>query len=533
MTSLRLAFAALTLASAAAAEPADAQTRVVALSEHDERAYRAAFAAIEDHDFRAANNALSHVDDDVLAGIVRGRMLLTPAYHAGWAAYTSWLTRYGDYGIAPAVYDRAMDSRSRRERRRGLSAPSPRSGRARSLPQTPPPIDGDSASDRAALSRVAEMIGNGDLDGARSLAQSEAYGPRAGQAQWQLGLIAYRQRDYAEAARQFDASSRWANHGGWARAAAHYWAARSLLAAGESNGVSAHLEAAAQMPWTFYGQLAEAQLGRDSALSFNAPQVDADTISHFIERYPAARRAAALAQLGRLSEVESELRRLHADLSRDDDRTYLALAIALQAPSAQLRAAEYGGHDVAAGFCPATSFEPSDGFSLDRALLYAIVRQESYYNPKAVSASNARGLMQLLPSTARDMDRSTNYRRAPAALFDPNLNMALGQDYVQWLMEQFHNDGDLGRLFASYNGGPGWLSRWLATQPSDLDPLLVMEMMPREQSRDYAERVLSHMTLCRKSYGQPTPELDHLAAGQPAIYTPLDHRDAGAGGPAS
>ena len=155
-------------------------------------------------------------------------------------------------------------------------------------------------------------------------------------------------------------------------------------------------------------------------------------------------------------------------------------------------------------------------------MIYAIVRQESYFNPKAVSVSNARGLMQLLPSTARDMDRSTNYRRNPSALFEPGLNMRLGQSYIQWLMTEFHNDGDLGRVFAAYNGGPGWLSRWLATQPADIDPLLLLETMPRAESRDYAERALSHMALCRKRYGQPTPELDRLASGLPAIYTPLD-----------
>jgi soluble lytic murein transglycosylase-like protein len=298
------------------------------------------------------------------------------------------------------------------------------------------------------------------------------------------------------------------------------------LAAGEPQGVTHHLEAAAERPWTFYGQLAETLLGRESPLTFAPPDVDGDTLEHFIERYPGARRAAALAQLGRLSEVESELRRLHGDLSPSDDRAFLALAIAVEAPSAQLRAAEFGGPELAAGFCPTTSFEPDDGFALDRAVVYAIVRQESYFNPKAVSVSNARGLMQLLPSTARDMDRSTNYRRNPSALFEPGLNMRLGQSYLQWLMTEFHSDGDLARVFAAYNGGPGWLSRWLATQPADIDPLLLLEMLPRAESRDYAERALSHMALCRKRYGQPTPELDRLASGLPAIYTPLDRRGA-------
>jgi soluble lytic murein transglycosylase-like protein len=519
---LRFAFAALGLAAAAVA-PAAAQTRIVALSEHDEAAYRAAFEAIEAGNWRGVSAGISRAEDDVLEGVVRGRLLLTRAYRPGWREYTAWLSRYADHGAAQAVYERAMDSRGRRSRAR---PPAPQRGHGRALPGTPPPIPGDTAAARVAIQRIGEHIGDGDFERARSLSQAQLSGPRAGQAHWQLGLIAYRQHDYSEAVRQFEASAQWGHHGGWAQAAAHYWAARARLAAGETAGVARHLDAAAQRPWTFYGQLAEAQLGRDSVLQFQPPEVDADTLGRFIARHPAARRAAALAQLGRLSEVESELRRLHADLSAEDDQVFLALAIALEAPAAQLRAAEYGGPDIAAGFCPTTSFQPEDGFSLDRALLYAIVRQESYFNPKAVSVSNARGLMQLLPSTARDMDRSTNYRRNPSALFEPGLNMRLGQSYVRWLMHEFHNDGDLGRVFAAYNGGPGWLARWLATQPADIDPLLMLETMPRAESRDYAERALSHMALCRKRYGQPTPEIDRLASGRAAIYTPLDARIA-------
>lgn len=521
----RTALAAFSVA-AIVAPAAQAQTQIVALSEQDEAAYRAAFESIESGNWRGVGAALGRTEDDVLEGVVRGRMLLTRSYRPGWSDYTSWLNRYGEYGMASAVYDRAMDSRSRRARRNGTRPPSPEAGRGRTLPGTPPAIFGDTASARVGIERIQERIGEGDMEGARALAFAQVDGPRSGQAHWLLGLVAYRQHDYAEAVRQFEASAQWPHHGGWALAGAHYWAARARLAAGETNGVAQHLEAAAERPWTFYGQLAEAQLGRDSSLTFEPPQVDRDTLVRFVDRYPAARRAAALAQLGRLSEVELELRRLHADLATEDDHNFLALARALQAPAAQLRAAEYGGRDMAAGFCPATSFEPENGFSLDRALVYAIVRQESYFNPKAVSVSNARGLMQLLPSTARDMDGSRNFRRNPAPLFEPGLNMRLGQDYLEWLMTEFHNDGDLARVFAAYNGGPGWLSRWLATQPADIDPLLLLEMLPRAESRDYAERALSHMALCRKSYGQPTPELDRIASGGAAIYTPLDARVA-------
>jgi soluble lytic murein transglycosylase-like protein len=226
--------------------------------------------------------------------------------------------------------------------------------------------------------------------------------------------------------------------------------------------------------------------------------------------------------LGRLSDVEAELRILHAQIAPHEDAIYLAIAEALEAPSAQLRAAEYGTPDLASGLCPTMSFAPRDGYQLDRALIYAVVRQESYFNPVAVSSSNARGLMQLLPSTASDMDRSRNYRRHPTALFDPSKNLELGQSYVQWLMTEFHQDGDLGRVFAAYNGGPGWLQRWLQTAGENDDPLMVLETLPRAESRDYAERVLSHMALCRRKFGQEPVELVSLAQGRAAIYRPLD-----------
>jgi soluble lytic murein transglycosylase len=270
-------------------------------------------------------------------------------------------------------------------------------------------------------------------------------------------------------------------------------------------------------------------LGRESALDFDEPTLDAPTAAAFLQRHPAARRAAALAQLGRLAEVEYELRALHGRLQPSEDRTYLALAIALSAPAAQLRAAERGGPEVAAGYCPVTTFEPDGGFRLDRAMLYAVVRQESRFSPIAISTSNARGLMQLLPSTAQDMERGQPLRRQPVRLHEPGLNMRLGQQYIEWLDASFNKGGDVARIFAAYNGGPGWLARWEASYPRTDDPLLWIESIPRHESRDYAERVMSHLALCRKRYGQKPVELIALASGRAPIYRPMDTQSAGAG----
>jgi soluble lytic murein transglycosylase-like protein len=102
----------------------------------------------------------------------------------------------------------------------------------------------------------------------------------------------------------------------------------------------------------------------------------------------------------------------------------------------------------------------------------------------------------------------------------------MGQAYLQWLSLRVRPHGDVAMMLAAYNGGPGWLSRWLAGWDYAHDPLLTLEALPRAESRDYAERVLSHMALCRKRAGQPTPELDALASGKPAIYRSFERSEA-------
>ena len=97
----RYALAAFSVA-AIAAPLAHAEPRILVLSEQDEAAYRDAFEAIDSGNWRGVGTALSRANDDVLDGAVRGRMLLSRSYRASWSDYTSWLNRYGDYGMAPA-----------------------------------------------------------------------------------------------------------------------------------------------------------------------------------------------------------------------------------------------------------------------------------------------------------------------------------------------------------------------------------------------------------------------------------------------
>ncbi len=499
-----------------APQAARAEGRILVLSESDEAAYRRAFEAVEANRWERASEAVRDVSDRTLVPYLQARRLLAGVYDPAYSELTDWLNANADSALAPDIYAMAQTRRTP-----GAAAPkSPEPLGRRPLPNAASTPPGDTAQARAQLDLAAQAFADGDMVSATTQASAALGGPRAGQAEWQLGLIAFRERRYADAAARFDAASAWRHWDGWGAAAARYWAGRAHLAAGQAKLALARFKAALAYPATFYGQLAEAQLGVASSLVFAPPAIDEQAALAFMARHPEARRAAALAQTGRLSDVELELRNLHTRIAPSEDRTFLDFADALAAPSAQLRAAEFGGANEGWGYCPTTTFAPEDGWRLDRAMVFAVMRQESRYSPVAISRSNARGLMQILPSTAGDFDASA--RANPDKLLDPNLNLRLGQTYLEFLQRQSAPDGDLVKLFAAYNGGLGWLSRWLATQPRLTDPLQILEALPRAESRDYAERVISHMALCRKRFGQEPVELDRLAGGGVARYAPLD-----------
>jgi soluble lytic murein transglycosylase-like protein len=453
------------------------------------------------------------VTDQSLLPTLAARRLLDPALRPTRAEFADFLAADPRHPLADEVYARA------RALRHATIAPPPpgrrnyiNAGRRATGPRP------------AALDDSAALLAAGDAAGAYAALAPAFATPHAGAAFWLAGLAAFQLGDFAAAESQFAAAADRPPSDGWSRAGAHYWRARALIGAGRSHEAQAAFEAAAQWPATFYGQLAEAQLGRVTPLDFSTPDLGVAGFADFLSRNPGAYRAAAFAQIGRLSDVEMELRRLHADLPDTDDRAFLSLAALLAAPAAQVRAAEFGDDATAAGHCPITRFAPEDGYRLDRAVLLAVVRQESRFDPTAVSSSNARGLMQLLPSTAADIDKGAPYRAQPRLLAEPGLNMRLGQTYLEWLKQRVSARGDLGLLFAAYNGGPGWLGRWLATTTWTNDPLMLLEAMPRAESRDYAERTLAFVGLCRKRFGQRALELEALAAGQPAFYRPQDAR---------
>ncbi len=130
--------------------------------------------------------------------------------------------------------------------------------------------------------------------------------------------------------------------------------------------------------------------------------------------------------------------------------------------------------------------------NLDPFLVQALMRQESYFNPMAVSSSQAMGLMQLLPSTAKGVAEWEKLQGFDTpALFNPKTNIQLGTRYMRYLHDTFN--GNSMQAVGGYNGGPGAMGRWSKTLPGlQTDPDLFVESIPYAQSRDYIKEVFSH-----------------------------------------
>jgi soluble lytic murein transglycosylase-like protein len=147
----------------------------------------------------------------------------------------------------------------------------------------------------------------------------------------------------------------------------------------------------------------------------------------------------------------------------------------------------------------------------------------------------ALGLMQLMPGTVK----YTGGRLADVLgtskpdWSDPETNMALGQEYVEYLLEDPNVNGDLLLMAAAYNAGPGNLAKWRDKLAYDDDPLLFLESMPSRETRDFAERVLASMWIYQQRLNQDSPTLDALAAGGWPQYRPQDDEAVAAASNAS
>ncbi|MCM2343970.1 MAG: transglycosylase SLT domain-containing protein [Alphaproteobacteria bacterium] len=360
---------------------------------------------------------------------------------------------------------------------------------------------------------------------ADSTTRSGPYIPQAG---WIAGLAAWRMGNYEDAARLFANSANSDYSSGWQASASAYWASRSYMRARKPQEVSLWLKQAAQYPRTFYGLIATRSLGWDHDFNWETPPL---TTAHrkLLESHPVTREALVLVKDGHYSEAESLLTKMDTASNPALAEALLAYAAQKNLPALGMKLAQTYGHPQGgyydSALYPVLPWKPKDGYSVDRALVHAIIRQESKFNPGAVSRSGAQGLMQVMPATASYIAGKNQFKSADshARLRHPQTNLEIGQRYIEKLLYQDHVDTELFSLVVAYNAGPGNLKKW-KRELADMqdDPLLFIESIPMGETRAYVERVMSNYWIYRLRMNQPIPSLDAVAEGEWAQYVPLD-----------
>ncbi|MFD1611786.1 lytic transglycosylase domain-containing protein [Sphingomonas tabacisoli] len=357
---------------------------------------------------------------------------------------------------------------------------------------------------------------NGDDGNARRLASlaRTGEGDWRVQADWTVGLAAWRQHDYAAAAEAFASV---AQRGGDPDilAAGQYWAARALMAAGQPEKIQPRLRAAARYGETFYGILAAQALGLKQL-----PPSEQDGLTTNWARLstiPNVRLAKALAEIGERNRA-AELLKFQARIGRPEDHAFLAsLAARLTLPETQLYLAHNGPSGAQASASaryPTPDWSPQGGWRVDKSLVYAHALQESRFRPDAVSPAGAYGVMQVLPGTAQLIAKRRGIT-APdrSLLLNPSVNLDFGQARIEQVRDYGATGGLLPKVVMAYNAGPGMLDLWNARVKGGEDPLLYMESIPFWETRGYAVTVLRNYWMYQRNAGKPAPSLKAMAQG--------------------
>lgn len=276
----------------------------------------------------------------------------------------------------------------------------------------------------------------------------------------------------------------------------YYWAGRASLAAGRATDASAYFQRAAIYPDLFYGQLALERLGRSvPAPAYSAPVVPTAASRAAFAQKPLVQAVRQMLYYGRADEQALFVRALAESLDSPSDRA-LALEMSRQLGRQDLavwvtRAARNDGDAfyVRDAF-PTLKSQPRTSWSLANG----IARQESSFDRNAISWAGARGMMQLMPATAREQAGKLGVGYDGNRLYDPEYNVMLGSAYFQRMLNTW--DGSVPLAVASYNAGAGNVRKWINAygdpRTGRVDWVGWIESIPYSETKGYVQRVIEN-----------------------------------------
>ena len=290
------------------------------------------------------------------------------------------------------------------------------------------------------------------------------------------------------------------------KARGFYWLGRA--AEDENNKAKADdfYKRAAHHAYTYYGQLAAEKIGGDALNKLFTPieKPTAQEIAAFNQR-PLVKALRMLSDLNNIDHTFLVFS-YHIDDQLESAGEYRSLAMLAEkqrAPHIAVRAGKVAVRRNA--FSPDVSyplvFVPEEASSfVPPEVILGLSRQESEFNPRAYSSAGARGMMQLIPSTAKLTARKEGLKYSRSALLDdPIYNMTIGSAHLSHLLERYN--GSYIMTFAAYNAGPHRVTRWVEEfgdpRTDNVDPVDWVEKIPFSETRNYVQRVLENTQIYR------------------------------------
>jgi soluble lytic murein transglycosylase len=283
------------------------------------------------------------------------------------------------------------------------------------------------------------------------------------------------------------------------RGRALYWEGRAAEARGEKAAANEFYSRAAKHSTTFYGMLAGEKIGQRLTL-ISDPIITADAKARF-EGRDSIQATRLLFDYGQRELFRVFVLNLDDILPTGEDEAQLVdLARGYGEMDTSMRAARAAAQR---GFILPQRAYPMhsapDGGAAEPALILAITRQESSFDPNVRSGAGARGMMQLMPGTAKILARKIGVSYSPAQLDEPDYNMRLGATFLGQLVNQF--SGSYVMTAAGYNAGPGRPTQWTQfcgdPRGGATDPVDYIECIPFSETRNYVMRVLENVQVYR------------------------------------
>ncbi|RCL81299.1 MAG: lytic transglycosylase domain-containing protein [Alphaproteobacteria bacterium] len=330
---------------------------------------------------------------------------------------------------------------------------------------------------------------------------------------WRAGLASYRLNKKEVALKHFIQLTK-IKKNIWLKYAGAYWAAKIYLEFNNELEAKNNFTIAAQQVNSFYGQLAIEYLGYKENIIWEVKK-PGSFFKLDILNNEHVKRALALSTIGRYGEADQEIRFVYGVLGNDKIYELLELTNYLNLPAVQLRLGDklFQKGDLSyLALYPSPQWINNQDKKIDEVLLWSLMRKESSFYLKAKSPRSARGLLQLMPSTARTVMRDRSIRGSNLwKLYDLEYNILIGQKLLLRLMDQENISDSLVPLLMSWNAGPTRYKKWNEQIKIYSDPLLYIESIPSYETRWFVKKVLKNMWIYRDKLQQPKLSRKDLA----------------------